>query len=121
MSNEALLAAAPGAVPEHLSSQEIMLHINDEQRDRFVKLQETFESSGWRLVKEWCDMKAVEAGYNGANAKSWEDNREQYGRRDAWKQASELADTFMNEFELVAQTIITDKENNEVEDDLTSE
>lgn len=121
MSNEALLAAAPDAEQEHLSSQDIMLHINDTQRERFVKLQETFESDGWRLIVEWCDMKAMEAGFNGANCKSWEDNREQHGRRDAWMQASKLADTFMNEFEMVAQAAIANTENDEDEDDLGSE
>jgi len=121
MSNEALLAAVPDAEQTQLSSQDIMLHINDTQRERFVKLQETFESPGWKLIVEWCDMKAMAALFSGADCKSWEDSREQHGRRDAWMQASKLADTFMNEFEMVAQAAVANTENDEDEDDLTSE
>ena len=83
MANEALIAAQEGA-DVGLSDQEIYQQLTGVELDRFLKLQATFESDGWSIIQEWCATKEVEAGVSGANAASWEDNREQYGRRIAW-------------------------------------
>ena len=104
--NEALLAALPDAEDEALTSQEIMMHLDDEGRERFVKLQETFETEGWVLLKEWCVYQANVAGVKGANAETWEDCKEQKGRRMAWLDASNMAETFIAQNEQVAREAI---------------
>lgn len=85
-----------------MSSHEIMKWLNDVERDRFVKLQETFESSGWRLLREYAHAQVAMNGIAGANAKTWEENRVAFGTRQAWDAVARLEDEFMNAFELSA-------------------
>ena len=118
MANEALIAAQEGA-DAGLSDQEISQQLTGVELDRFLKLQSTFESPGWSIIQEWCATKEVEAGVGGANAQSWEDNREQYGRRVAWQEAGNLDTAFMNEFEAIANQAIEDEST--IEDDLGAE
>lgn len=88
---------------ERMSDAEIMEYLDDTAKDRYLKLQRTFESDGWALLVEYAQAKAFQAGVEGANAKSWDDNRRAYGNRQAWEEMAQFADAFMNEFEMVAQ------------------
>lgn len=119
MANEALLLNQED--DDRLDDQTIMLYLNDTQRERFVKMQETFETEGWTLIREWFQYKSMEALQGGANATTWETNREQYGARQAFNTAATLDDSFMNEFEAVAQSVIASREEAELADSLDSE
>lgn len=102
MTNEVLVGLnsdAPAAMPTH----ELMSWLDDAERDRFVKFQETFESSGWRLIVEYATAKVVQHGIDGANATTWEKVLENRGARQAWDQVSKLADEFMTAFEQMAE------------------
>lgn len=81
-----------------LPLNEMMSFLSDAERDRFVKLQETFESDGWRLIVDYANAKAVQHGIDGSNAASWDKCLENRGARFAWDQVSKLADEFMNAF-----------------------
>jgi hypothetical protein len=85
-----------------MSSHEVMMWLDDVERDRFVKFQELFESDGWRLLKNIAVAKVTEHGVLGANAKTWEDNRVALGARTAWEDVANASDTFMSSFEQVA-------------------
>lgn len=103
MSNEALVGLntdAPAAMPTH----ELMSWLDDKERDRFVKFQETFETAGWRLIVEFANAKVVQHGVDGANAPSWEKVLENRGSRQAWEQVAKLADEFMMAFEQMAES-----------------
>lgn len=90
---------ATAAMPTH----ELMAWLSDVERDRFVKLQETFETDGWRLVVEYARGKVVQHGVDGSNAATWEKTNEHRGARAAWDQVAHLADEFMNAFEQAAR------------------
>ncbi|OGT57400.1 MAG: hypothetical protein A3E01_07165 [Gammaproteobacteria bacterium RIFCSPHIGHO2_12_FULL_63_22] len=103
MTNEVLVGVGPdesAAMPTH----ELMSWLDERERDRFVKFQETFESAGWRLVTEFASAKIVQHGVDGANASSWEKVLENRGSRLAWEQVSKLAEEFMTAFEQMAET-----------------
>lgn len=102
MTNEVLVGLdtdAPAVMPTH----EIMGWLDDKERDRFVKFQETFETAGWRLITEFANAKIVQHGVDGANAATWEKVLENRGARQAWEQVSKLADEFMQAFENMAE------------------
>lgn len=102
MGNDALVglnADAPAAMPTH----ELMSWLDDAERDRFVKFQETFETAGWRLITEYANAKIVQHGVDGANASTWEQVLENRGSRKAWEQVAKLADEFMTAFENMAE------------------
>ena len=87
-----------------IQSHEVMRWLSDDvQRQRYAAVQETFETDGWRLIVEYALARAFEAGVRGANAQSWEQNREALGARKAWDEVSTLATAWMNEFEEVAR------------------
>ncbi len=117
--NEALLAALPGADQPNLSSQEIMQHLDDTARDTFVKLQETFESDGWPLIRDRLLDLSNRAGIDGSNAESWEACKEQRGRREAYWFASQLHESFITEYEGVAREAIEQAGTVTLDDDLT--
>lgn len=87
-----------------MPTHELMAYLSDEERDRFVKLQETFETDGWRLIVAYANQKVVYHGVEGSNASSWEKVNENRGAREAWNQVARLADEFMNAFEAAAQS-----------------
>lgn len=102
MTNEILVGLGPDA-PAAMPTHELMSWLDDAERDRFVKFQETFESAGWRLIIEYCNAKVVQHGVDGANATTWEKVLENRGARLAWDQVSKLADEFMAAFEQMAE------------------
>jgi ethanolamine ammonia-lyase small subunit len=101
MTNEAIKNLEEAS--DAMSTHEIMKWLNDAERDRFVKLQETFESDGWKILREYAQAQVAMNGIAGANAKTWEENRVAYGTRSAWDSVSRLEDEFMNAFELSAR------------------
>ena len=102
MTNEALVGVGPDA-PAAMPTHELMSWLDERERDRFVKFQETFETAGWRLVTEFASAKIVQHGVDGANASSWEKVLENRGARMAWEQVSKLAEEFMSAFEHMAE------------------
>lgn len=121
MSNEALKnAVAPEQEPE-LSSQEIMANLNDEERSRYVALQETFETDGWKILAQYATAKAFEAGVRGANAATWEACKEAYGERMAWQEVESLDTSMLKAFENLALANIAETEQPDDLDDLTAE
>lgn len=103
MTNEALKAASPDAVDTAMPTHELMSWLGDAERDRFVKLQETFESAGWKLIVEYANAKTLQHGVDGANAQTWDKCVENRGARYAWQQVMQLHDEFMNAFENAAR------------------
>ena len=101
MTNEALVGVGPD-VESVMPTHELMSWLGDAERDRFVKMQETFETDGWRLIREYALAKITEHVVNGANAKSWDDTRAHLGARLAWDQVSKMDADFMNAFEQAA-------------------
>lgn len=99
MTNEALAGKAEDRMPTH----EIMAWLPDQERDRFVKLQETFETAGWKLIEEYALAKVSHHGVAGANASTWEESRKNLGARLAWDEVTRMADEFMTAFENAAQ------------------
>ena len=81
-----------------------MKWLGDEERDRFVKFQELFETAGWQLLSEFSHAKVTERMVAGANAKSWEENRLALGQRLAWAEIANAAQTFMSSFEQLAES-----------------
>ena len=117
--NEALLNALPGADADTLTSQEIMSHLDETALDTYVKLQETFETDGWPLIRDRLLDLSNQAGFDGANADTWEECNKQRGRREAYYFASQLADAFVAEYEGVAREAIAAKDTVTLDDDLT--
>jgi len=115
MSNEALAENA-----EPTTTLDIMANLDEVQRERFVMFQETFETSGWQLFREWARGKVLEAENNGVNAKSWEDNRVAFGVRAAWIEVYNMAERTMAEFEQVALSNQEEISIEEAQDDLES-
>ena len=116
MSNEALTAALEPADETAMTTQEIMAYLGDAERDRFVLLQETFESAGWRLVVDHAVAMSNFEAINGANAKTWEDCVGARGRREAWVTIARLADQFMSAFEHAAASAKSEAETASTED-----
>jgi hypothetical protein len=85
-----------------MPTHELMAYLNDMERDRFVKLQETFETDGWRLLSQYANEKVIYHGVQGSNATSWEKVNEHRGARETWRQVARWADEFMNAFEAAA-------------------
>jgi len=102
MSNDALVGVGPDTQAE-MPTHELMSWLTDQERDRFVLLQETFETGGWKLLVDYASAKVVQHGVDGSNASTWEKVLENRGARMAWEQVSKLADEFMNAFEHAAQ------------------
>lgn len=102
MTNEALKAALD-AVSDEMPTHELMSWLNDVERDRFVKLQETFETPGWKLIVEYANAQVIQHGIAGANAASWDDCLLHRGERVAWDRVAKLDTEFMNAFHLAAQ------------------
>jgi hypothetical protein len=88
---------------DDMSTAELMSYLNDVERDRFVKFQETFETAGWPLVVQIAQAKVVQHTFECANAKSWEEVCEARGARRAWEQVAAFADECMNSFANSAQ------------------
>jgi hypothetical protein len=88
---------------EEMSTAELMSWLNDAERDRFVKFQETFESAGWPLVVQIAQAKVVQHTLEAANATTWEAVCEARGARRAWEQVAAFADECMNSFANSAQ------------------
>jgi len=87
-----------------IQSHEVMRWLSDDvQRQRYAAAQETFETDGWKLIVEYALARAFEAGLRGANAQSWEQNREALGARKVWDEVASLGSAWMNEFEEVAR------------------
>jgi hypothetical protein len=85
-----------------LNTHETMKLLTAEERERFVAFQSMFESDGWRLLMQYTTAKYNAAVLRGANASSWEDNRQAAGYRDAWAEVSNMETQFMNEFAAIA-------------------
>jgi hypothetical protein len=93
---------------ETMTTQELMSWLDDKERDRFVKLQETFETDGWKLITQYCEQKVIYHGIEGANSATWEKVNENRGAREAWRQVMAMADEFMNAFSAAAESAKAD-------------
>ena len=98
-----------------LSATEIAQHLGEKELDRFLKLQELFETPGWKLLQEYAQAQAFAALTAGAAAQSWEQNRVQYGMRLVWDDISNMDTRMMNEFEQLA---LSNREDSEAEQEL---
>lgn len=90
--------------------------LSEANKDRFYQLEEVFSLPGWKLLEEWAEQKAMEAGVRGANATSWEDNRQQLGARLVFEEIVTLRDATYNEFEVIALQARLDTEEADMEE-----
>jgi hypothetical protein len=84
--------------------------LSEANKDRFNQLEEVFSLPGWKLLVEWAEQKAIDAGVRGANAATWEDNRQQLGSRLVYEEIVALRDASYNEFEVIALQARLDSE-----------
>ena len=81
---------------------EIFKHLNDEQKERYLKLQKTFESDGWSLLVDMATTKGTDAFSRAAYASSWEENRIFVGQHIVYESFKNLKETVDAEFEQLA-------------------
>ena len=124
---DALKAALPGMADEQegLSEQEILANLTDDERGRFLAVQETFATEGWAILKENATARGFAEGVNGSNAGGYDDGStavrcaRAFGARNVWQTIETWADEWYNGFEALArQRIDAVLEQEEIDDPL---
>jgi len=95
---------------------EVLKNLDDNQTDRYMKLERVFESDGWPLLEEWFTQKAEVARQRAAHANSWDENRIAVGQEGAYTELVNLRDSTMQQFEVAAEANL-DREQEDEEDE----
>lgn len=95
---------------------EQLKYLTDDQKDKYVTLERTFDSKGWKIIEVWAQQRAIEEHHRAAMASSWEDHRVATGARLAYEQLANLRDTTELEFtQLAEQAMLNDTIEEELE------
>lgn len=86
-----------------MDTMEILKNLTADQQESFIKLEETFGTDGWGLLKKWAEDRAVAAKDRAAYAGSWEENRIAVGAEQVYLQIASLGDSFVTEFAELAE------------------
>ena len=89
---------------EPIDSMEILKHLGEQETKNFLAFEELFGSDGWKLVLHYANQQSINEGFNGANAKSWEDNRVAFGARKTWDHLLNMESVVMSLFADAATT-----------------
>ena len=108
----AALTAALQPDMDDMDSMEIMKWLSEVQAERFVQLEETFATPGWKILSEWARVKSLEAFSMAANANTWEECKEAQGAKKAMEDVSDWDKLFLQEFKLAA---LSAKEGSDIE------
>jgi hypothetical protein len=76
-----------------------------EMKDRYAKLERTFDSPGWALIMEWAASQHAAHQAAELNSKSWEDTLLNRGARTAYGVMQMLQKYSEQEFEAAAATV----------------
>lgn len=120
---DALKNALPGADEDAgLSEQDILAHLSDEERERFLAVQETFSTDGWRILAELATARGLSSGIEGSNAGAYDEGvatrcARAYGALQVWKEIEGWADAWYNTFAALAAQRIEDSLASDPDDD----
>jgi hypothetical protein len=106
---------------EALDIVEILKHLTEDQRQRYLLLEKTFDSDGWPLIIEWATKRANECHSRAANANSWDDNRISVGAREVYLQIANMRDSTTMEFSKMAEANLLRASEEDSYDDLRFE
>lgn len=93
-------------------------NLTDDQKDRYVTLERTFDSKGWKIVEAWASVRAQEEFQRAAMAGTWEDHQRATGARMAYEQVAALREATELEFLNLAESNLL---NTIEEEELTHE
>lgn len=91
-------------------------HLTDEQKERYLQLERTFDTPGWKLVEEYAIQRANDATGRLLAAKSWEENRIFAGGREAFALFANLRESTESEFAALAAANAEAKRTQDEED-----
>ena len=77
-------------------------HLTDEQKARYLELERTFDSPGWKLVEEFALQRRDDAVARVLFAKSWDEHQVFSGAKDAFAIFVNLRESTENEFAALA-------------------
>lgn len=78
-------------------------YLTDDQKDKYLDYERTFESKGWGYVKGWLLGQIQEQVQRALFASSWEDHRVATGMRIAFEQMLSLHENVEAEFVSAAE------------------
>lgn len=94
---------------------ETLTYLSDEQKARLVELEKTFDTDGWKIIKNWSQQKAEDLGNRMINAQSWEEFKQLQGALHAYAGFANFEDETYNEF--MARALEAQAEQGSVIDD----
>lgn len=97
---------------------EQLKYLTDDQKERYVTLERTFETKGWVIVEAWAKQRAIEQLERAAYASNWEEHRVATGARLAYEQIANLREDTEKEFTMIAETNML---NAQVDEELVHE
>jgi hypothetical protein len=88
-------------------------YLTDDQKDRYVTLERTFDSKGWKIVEAWAVQRAQEEFQRAGFAATWEDHQRATGARMAFEQLAALRDATELEFVNLAESNMLNQQEEE--------
>jgi len=90
--------------------------LNDEQRDRYNKLEDLFDHPGWKILEEFAQASVTAQAQRALNASNWNEHQLATGARFAFMQMLQLPEVTENEFaNLAAQAAAAQEEDDELD------
>lgn len=82
---------------------EVLQNLTDDQKNRYMKMEQLLESDGWALLQQWLQGQAEAAQGRATYAQTWEDNRVAVGQMYVYTQLADLNDAVHAEFTELAR------------------
>ena len=95
---------------------EQLKYLTPDQKERYVALERTFDSEGWKVIRAWAATQSSLAMERAAFASNWEDHRIATGVRLSFDQIVNLRDATEAEYVSIAEdAMLSDEETDELE------
>lgn len=82
---------------------EQLKNLSDEQRQRYMRAEQVFETDGWKDIEDWAERQAEAQGLRQLNAAKWEDALVSRGARAAFMLVAQLKKTTEAEYAVFAE------------------
>ncbi len=89
---------------------EMLKHLNESDKEVWLKLESTFTSSGWKIVVEMAEDGFKQSQSRANRAQTWEENRIEVGRQMVYEDIIGMADRTYHQYSHIATEAMYDKQ-----------